>query len=734
MRQEQDYLTMLYARLDELRRQAGERLAVVLDAPAGGTLQNRSERDSASTMYTDRVAEFGALEHGLCFGRLDLDSGQRTYIGRVGLYAAGDGHEQLLMDWRAPAARSFYLATAADPLGVRRRRHIRTRQREVIGLDDEVLDLEAARGGDTGGITGEAALLAALDARRTGTMRDIVETIQAEQDEIIRSGLGGVMVVQGGPGTGKTAVALHRAAYLLYTHREQLSRHGVLIVGPNPTFLHYISQVLPTLAETGVLLRTPGDLFPGVSASGAESPATAELKGRAVMAEVIAAAIADREEVPHEPVELRYDREPLWLEPSAVEEARDLARGSGKLHNLAREIFAGAILGHLAHVAAERIGADPLGGDNLLTADDIAEITSELAADAEVEAALDWLWPDLTPERLLADLFTDEYRIEAATPGFTPAERALLSRKDGEAWTVADVALLDEAAEQLGSEEPEPERPQLAYDQEYAEGVIDIALGSQSFEFEDQELEFLLVTDVIDAGRLAERQEDTERLTAAERAAADRTWAFGHIIVDEAQELSPMMWRLLMRRSPNKSMTLAGDVAQTGDLAGASSWQDALGPFIEDRWRLSELTVSYRTPAEIMRLADAVLKRIDPGMSAPEPVRSTGIEPWTAAVEPADLAAVVAERAAAEAGEGLVGVLCPESLVGTLRAAVAEPAMVLSVRDAKGLEFDSVLLADPAGIIAESPRGYNDLYVALTRSTRRLGIVHPGPLPEVLAA
>ena len=266
---EQQYVSMLYDRLDDLRSRASDRLAQVL-RQAGGTHQARSEREAFSVMYAQQLSQFDAAENGLCFGRLDFHHGERRYIGRIGIHDDSGDYEQLLMDWRADAARPFYLATAASPADVRRRRHIKTRGRTVVGVDDEVLDLAAADPAKHEGLTGESALLAALSASRTGQMRDIVETIQAEQDWIIRSGLAGVLVVQGGPGTGKTAVALHRAAFLLYTYRRQLLKRGVLVVGPNATFLRYIGQVLPSLGETSVLLSTVADLYPGISATGRE--------------------------------------------------------------------------------------------------------------------------------------------------------------------------------------------------------------------------------------------------------------------------------------------------------------------------------------------------------------------------------------------------------------------------------------------------------------------------------
>ncbi|MEV1113269.1 ATP-binding domain-containing protein [Micromonospora sp. NPDC049751] len=737
---------MLYDRLDGLREQAAHRLTAEL-RNTGGTLQDRSQRDSSVAMYADQVEQFSAVENGLCFGRLDGDDDSRRYIGRIGIFDTSGDYDPLLMDWRAPAARPFYLATAANPQGVRRRRHLRTRQRKVTGLNDEVLDIDSASPGGHEELTGEASLLAALNAGRTGRMRDIVETIQAEQDRIIRADLPGVLVVQGGPGTGKTAVALHRAAYLLYTHRRELSSRGVLLVGPNATFLRYISQVLPTLAETGVLLRTQGDLFPGVSAQRAEPAQAAALKGRAVLAEVLALAVRDRQWVPDEPLEIEVEREVLTLDPETVRVARDRVRRTDRPHNLARALFDVEIVHALADQVAERIGADPLGGDNLLDEADRAEIRRELREETEIQAVLDRLWPVLTPQRLLADLYADPDRIAAAAPMLTDDERALLRRDPG-GWTPADVPLLDEAAELLGEDEraaaARRERIRLM-EREYAEGVLEIARGSRSIDVEDEAEggEILGVTDLIDADRLLERQEEADRLTTAQRAAADRTWAFGHIIVDEAQELSPMAWRLLMRRCPSRSMTIVGDVAQTGALAGTPSWADALAPYVAQRWRLTELTVSYRTPAEIMAVAAEVLTEIDPELRPPRSVRESGVPPWDRAVPdgqlPAELVSAVT-REAAWLAEGRVGVIVPASRVDALGAALTAAlpeatvgenpelesrVVVLTVAQAKGLEFDSVLVVDPDRMVAESPRGRSDLYVALTRATQRLGVLRP---------
>ena len=754
---EQVYITKLYERLDELRQRASDRRATVM-RQVGGTHAARTERDVLAVMYGQQLAQLDAAENGLCFGRLEFDDGAKTYIGRVGMHAENDDYDQLLMDWRADAARPFYLATAASPGNVRVRRHIKTRGRTVTRLDDEVLDLAVADPNRHEGLTGEAALLAALNASRTGRMRDIVETIQAEQDHIIRSGLPGVLVVQGGPGTGKTAVALHRAAYLLYTYRRQLEKRGVLVVGPNATFLRYIGQVLPSLGETSVLLATVGDLMPGIKATGSESAEVAQIKGRLSMAKVVAAAVRDRQLVPHGGLDVRFDKDLYKISASSIARARERARRSRLRHNQARRIFVREMFTELSRVVASRLGADPLGGGNLLGRTDVEDLRAELRDDPEVRAAIGRLWPVLSPQQLISDLYASPRMLAAATPSLSQAERELLRRPAGTPWTPADVPLLDEAAELLGEDDRAAKalaRRQREQEESYAQGVLEI-IGRD----DDDDPEILMGADMLDAARLAQRYDQDDFLTPAERAAADRTWAFGHVIVDEAQELSPMAWRTLMRRCPVKSMTIVGDVAQTGDISGSASWSDALRPYVGDRWRLAPLTVNYRTPAEIMAVAADVLAEIDPAATPPRSVRDSGTPPWRLGVGEADLAGSVAEAAAAlasdHAGDGTLAVIVPAGRLAELRSAVESavpeaagdaaaeadglnaaddierPVVVLTVSQAKGLEFDSVLVADPGMILAESPRGLGDLYVALTRATQRVGVIHPGAAPPVL--
>ncbi|MDQ3762409.1 MAG: AAA family ATPase [Actinomycetota bacterium] len=756
---EQDYLTMLYQHLDERRRYTMQRLAEVLKSPTTGTPQALSERDAAAAMYTEQLATLDGVEQGLCFGRLDLDGhdgdsdsdgDERRYIGRLGLLDEKRDYQPLLIDWRAPAARPFYTATAARPEGVRRRRHIRTRSRTVLAVEDEVLDLDDAQLDSTHtDLTSEAALLAALAANRTGRMSDIVATIQVEQDRIIRAKPQGVLVVQGGAGTGKTAVALHRAAYLLYTHRRQLAKRGVLVVGPNSTFLRYIEQVLPSLGETSVLLSTVAQLYPGLHARGVEPAETSAVKGRVEMAKVVAAAVRDRQQVPKEPIELTVDGQPLRLDRAVCLPARTRARRSRHPHNQAKRIFHRELVTALAEQVREHVTGGFGGlGRNLLDPRDLADIRAELRGSSELTTALEALWPTLSPEQLLTDLYADPQRLASATHRvLDPQECDLLARPVPDAdtdpdqvWTPADVPLLDEAAELLGSDgtaEAAREAAALRAELQYAQGVLDILDLD-----EDLDPELLRATDLIDADRLADRQRQRRYDSTTERAAADRTWTYGHVIIDEAQELSPMAWRVLMRRCPSRSMTVVGDLAQTGDRSGAGSWQEVLGPYVAQRWRLEQLTINYRNPAEIAELADEVLAAIDVDITPPRSVRRTGVPPRAVRVSAIadELPAVVADEASA-VGDGRVAVLGPVAQVNELRTMVPTdsgddldaPVTVLTVAQAKGLEFDAVVLVDPSAIVAESPRGLNDLYVALTRTTQRLCIVHHGELPDVLA-
>src|SRR5579859_6225661 len=743
--QEQAYVDMLYGLLDQARERTAQALNQTLGSGgAGGTFQARLERDFTATEQSRRLAQLNAVERGLVFGRTDAqenDAPLTLYIGRIGL--RDDEHEPRVIDWRAPAAHPFYAATPKNPNGLIRRRHIYTRDRTVTGVDDEVFDLDQLSEPDRQSLSGEAMLIASITSARTGRMTDVLATIQAEQDRVIRAGLQGVLVVQGGPGTGKTVAALHRAAYLLYTHRRTLERRGVLVIGPNATFLRYISQVLPSLGETDVVLTSMAELFPGVSAAPDDDPAAAEIKGDLKMAGVLRRAVRDRQQVPHGDLEVTADDVRLTVPRDAVLRARDRARALRKPHNAARLQFVTELLGVLARAEAAALGRP-------LDPDDLPYTRARLWDEPPVRAALDGLWPFLTPQRLLAGLLAEEGALRRAAPELSSAERAVVLRPDApDAWTVADVPLLDEAAQLLGSDDSAVKRQRRAAERErraeerYAQEVLEITGVAES--------------GFVDAATLADWNRDPgQQLTTAERAWVDPSWAYGHVIVDEAQELSAMAWRMVMRRIPTRSLTVVGDLAQRGSAAGARSWAQMLDPYVKGRWHEEFLTVNYRTPVEIMAVAADVLASVAPGEQPPESGREEGVPPRAVKIPSIPLtplvtgaAAVVdnevADLAAENGQSGRLAVIASTARIAELTLALPaavpgdqpdvldSPVALLTVGQAKGLEFDRVVLVDPAGILAQSPAGGHDLYVALTRATHRLTVVYDGDLPAELS-
>lgn len=745
--QEQAYLDMLFARLDAEVSRANDNLTQVMRDvdplnPDSDALVRRE------TEYHGLQAKLDRLNHaqmGLVFGRIDIDAPgdnptdgglDRRYIGRLGLDDRADNYRTLLLDWRAPMARPFYLATTAHPEGVATRRHIRTSGRNVTAVTDEILSTpanstaaapsnpdSAANPGSTANSTAntaaspasESALLFALQAARTGHMSSIVETIQREQDEIIRDPTRGVMVVEGAPGTGKTAVALHRVAYLLYTHRERLSTSGVLILGPNSTFLDYISHVLPELGETGVVLSTIGKLYPGVTPHAAEPLLGREIKGSEAMVEILTNAVRAYQTVPTADIAVTVEQLTLTATPAMVKAARTRARRSRKPHNAARAAFAEHLIESLAQQMAHKIGADPLGGANLLSRADVDQLHDDLADTPSVAALIDSLWPELNPQQVLSGLLSDRDAIATAADGYDEETQHALFRADGAAWTDSDAALLDELAVLLGMPDPDAERAaeQAQWKQQLAEAehALDILSSSESTDNDDDlfEAEVLSAHDVIDAETLARRHEVRDNLTTAQRAQADYSWAYGHVVVDEAQELTPMEWRMVFRRSPSRWMTLVGDTAQTGAPAGVDSWDDTLAPFVGQRFKHHRLTVNYRTPRPVTELANRVLLLIDAAATPATAIRDGAPVSFIPLPVPAEFS----PGTHTDADGRLVAVID-----------------ATNVEQVKGLEFDHVVIVEPRAIVADSPQGLHNLYVAITRATQTLTIV--GDLPPDL--
>ena len=787
---EQAHLDRAYERLETVRAETQAQLREAF-SERGGTFQSYTERDIRVRNSLNRLEKLQLGREALIFGRIDragpveprhpmshgaaagTEAGERAGSGEsfhIGRLAVSDrDHEPLVVDWRAPVAEPFYRATGAHPMGLRRRRHFLSEGRKLVDLEDELFEPGNPDGTAGGlGLSGPGVLMAALERAHTGRMRDIVATVQAEQDEIIRAPLAGALVVQGGPGTGKTAVALHRAAYLLYTHRFPLESQGVLVIGPNPTFLRYIDQVLPSLGETGVELSTATNLYRRARPTGAEDPpALARLKGGPSMATFLRRAVRQRQRPLRRTIEVPYGTYVLSLSPQDSQEIVSAAQRRSGHHNARRRVVEGLLWQHFAQQLESRqqrraspatstagqyhdddpssttpttpagyasptqpgapaAGTSPPGtsphgtsspgtsppgtsppgqaadehfGLGPLTA---GQLGAELRRRPEVAEALERMWPRLTPEDFLSDLLGAKPLIEHAGRGIlTEAETALLYRPRNEtskqvAWSRADIALLDEASWLLG-----PSR--------------------------------------------------------TGRANQEPTRTYGHIVVDEAQDLTPMELRMVARRSLSGSMTLAGDIAQATGPWAPSSWDEVMGYLPARRgWSLATLSVSYRAPAEVMELAGRVLAAALPGTLPPEPVRRTddeprfvaapaGIGPAVAGVVTQELSAVAAKGGGED---GSVGVLVPGELLADVRSALqaegtpfgevgagALDAQVslLAVGDAKGLEFDAVVVVEPARVVSGAPHGLRALYVALTRCTRRLAVVHREPLPPPLA-
>lgn len=706
-------------------------------ASAGaGQPQSLFERDALFWARRGRFVAYSIGDEPLVLGRIDDHGGERRYIGRVGV--TDSDRTQLVVDWRAPAAEAFYRATPRRPLGVVRRRHFHCRGRTVLAIDDELLDTTEGAERDLV-LVGEGALFRALARTRTGRMRDIVATIQAEQDEIIRAPIDQTLVVQGGPGTGKTAVGLHRAAYMLYAHRERLERQGVLLVGPNPIFLRYVEHVLPSLGESSVRLATTGGLVPGVAATAADAWEPARVKGDLRMVDVLRRALDDRRRGLDRPVRILHAGELLELTPEATAHiVRRVSRLRGT-HNGLLRTFQTAVLLHLGDLfrqataagvrARRRSGRVP----KRMSHDERVEFFSAMLDQAQVIDALDAMWPALWPERLVRELLGSREHLDRAGGHIlSEAERAALHEPAKTGWTPADVALVDEASVLLGRERERRKQPRIDPEEGFmVERMLDDLSQIDPLIRGERRM---LTQRYADARRELEETGDTVR----ERA------TYGHVVVDEAQDLSPMQWRMLARRCPSRSMTILGDLGQATGPYTPAAWPEAIAALGARRTpAIRELTINYRTPEEVMDVATAVLAEVAPGLSPPRSVRRGEVPPSFVRTDRTDLVTVAAARALEERGasDGTVAVIASAGVAAGVREALGAdavagpegadeldaPIVVLAYGQAKGLEFDRVVVADPEGIVAEG--GVRSLYVALTRVTQSLVVVHSGGLP-----
>ena len=691
---EQAHIDRAHLLLDRARDRA-RKLRGMVEVGRGGTTQARYERDVIEGSVQNRLGQLQLGSASLIFGRIDLDSDDRFHIGRLAV--ADERQEPVVVDWRAPIAEPFYRATGRDPMGLIRRRHFVSRGRELLDIEDELFDLDQL----DDGFQGHGALLAALDQNRDGQLRDIVATIQGEQDEIIRDSLKGMLIVQGGPGTGKTVVALHRAAYLLYTHRFPLEGQGVLVVGPNRLFLRYIEQVLPSLGEAGVYLTVLADLladlFDEVRVTLPDRPQSAAVKGNNDMVALIANAIRDRERPLREDLSIGFGLVRLRI---TVAESRQIvreARRRYRRHNAARSYVENEFFAALARSHSSE--PDP------------ENVQYRLRRDPKISEALERMWPVLTPAQLLRDLFGSKALLASASTGLLSEDKwSTLFRPRGDSvsdyrWSDADVPLLDEAYAGLG---PRLDRQRKPRDPEV------------------------------------------------------RT--FGHIVIDETQDHTPMALRMIARRSLNGSMTLVGDIAQATAPGAAANWEEVLThlPSGSNEPRVRELTLSYRIPAPNLELANKVLALAAPDLATPKAVRSVGSPPRIIEVDGGELAPIerlversveIVEEESEALGGGSVAIVAPESVIDLIDAALEARSIdygrattasrnvsgplhpkiaLVPVQLVKGLELDGTVVIEPATILAEEPQGLRALFVALTRSTKRLAVVHARSLPEVL--
>ncbi len=701
---EQAYIDHAYECL-ERSREVAWRLRDLSEADLGGTFQARFERNAFDEALVRRLTDLDLGNAALVFGRIDRhpvddDGGpvegelEGFHIGRLAV--ADDDAEPVVVDWRAPVAEPFYRATGRESMGLARRRHFAVEGRRLLGIEDELFgDGHLGVGHDEGladstgsDLRGYSTLIASLERGRTGTLGDIVATIQGEQDEIIRSPQSGVLVVQGGPGTGKTVVALHRAAYLLYTHRFPLEDQGVLVIGPNRVFLRYIEQVLPSLGEAGVEQVVLGDLIPGVTLAPrgdhTDSALSERVKGDARMSDVIDQAVNDRERPLREDLVVPFRSGYVRLRASETSRIVRQARRRFRRHNSARRWVENECWAAMA--ANWR-------GDAVTP----REIRADVRSEPDMRAALERMWPVLTPAELLHDLFGSTGLLRLASDGvLEELEYKALYRPRSESvddvrWTPADIALLDDAREVLG---PKPGR----------NGKID---------------------DV------------------------DEIRTFGHIVIDEVQDLTPMQLKMATRRSLNGSMTVVGDLAQATGPTAPDDWDDVLR-HLPDRKpaRVIGLSVGYRIPAQIMELANRVMAVATPGLRAPNSVRVGESAPRVVRVD--DLVSGVVDEVALlreQMRSGSVAVVAPDALCDDIsealdargyehgRAASSgldQSLTVVPVSVVKGLELDAVVVVEPSGIVSAQEHGLRALYVALTRSTQRLSIVHHDDLPPSL--
>ncbi|WP_255574389.1 ATP-binding domain-containing protein [Austwickia sp. TVS 96-490-7B] len=692
------------------------------------------ERDALVYSAARRRADLDREHEGLVFGRLDLDhpchslatAREIRYVGRLGV--RDDDYEPLVIDWRAPAAAPFYRATPTTPMGVIRRRVLRCRGQQVIGAED---DLMVSQAPDDMAVLGEGALLAALTRSRSGRMRDIVATIQAHQDEAIRADARGVVEIAGGPGTGKTVVALHRAAYLLYSDRRRFERGGVLVVGPSAAYTAYIERVLPSLGEDSVLLRSIGDIVDAVTATRTDTPAVAALKGTLAIRRVLARAA--RDVAPGAPQALRamVDGRPVHLDRPTLDRIR-----AQVLRHHHRNSSRDAMLTALAQAAWRQVRE----GDR-------EEFLDVFHEHRDVERFLhDW-WRPVDPREVLLWLADPHRAVRYCAGIFSTDDAHALAASYRTAvatgrWSIADAALIDDLSARLGLVPETTDTERGFYEVELLDDAEDEAIAGGSLRGPSaprgaaassaqgyREM----------SGRAASDLDDQGRRALLLRGRIDQPGSSAHILVDEAQDLSPMQWRMLGRRGRSASWTVVGDAAQASwpDAAeAAAARDDAFGAKTRSAFHMD---TNYRNAREIFDYAARIVLPSVPDADIPRAVRETGVDPVETDLPIAHLtgmdAASAVRTAVADAVtalrsevDGAIGIISPArwcEALACLDEGEDGRVIVVDPLSCKGLEYDATVVVDPDEITAESPGGVRVLYVALTRAAHRMTVLRP---------
>jgi DNA helicase IV len=687
------HFAAIAASLEQSIAELGDQLDAARKAPGGtGQFEGQAaaDRDREIHRLTGRLGALRRFGLDLCLGRTVTTEGETVYIGRLGL-TDGDGR-RLLLDWRSPAAEPFFGATHADPMGLASRRRYRWTRGRISDYWEEVFTPDGLEG--HAALDDQSAFIASLSTSRSERMRDVLGTIQADQDAVIRAGSSGTLVVDGGPGTGKTVVALHRAAYLLYSDpRVGHHKGGVLFVGPHQPYLAYVADVLPSLGEEGVQTCTVRDLQPeGADAPEEADPRVAALKSGADMVKAIEPAARRYEHPPTKGMAVETHWSEVWLSADDWADAFDAA-GLGTPHNEARE----PIWDELVAIIAEKHDSEEIDPDLL---------RQSLARNRELVRAFDKAWPLIEPTDLVAALWAVPDFLRMCAPWLDEDQIALLYRKDPEAWTVADLPLLDAARHRLG----DPEASRIARRREAAiaaeREVIDKVV-EDLLEAGDGNVEEMILLKGADLQDALVHYEDLE--TAEPDLLAG---PFAHVIVDEAQELTDAEWQMLLRRCPSRSFTIVGDRAQARH-GFTESWQERLAHIGLDHARLASLSINYRTPEEVMVEAEQVIRAALPDANVPTSVRSSGIPVQYGSI--GELASIL-DSWLAEHDEGTACVIGMPDFHETDRVRSLTPVL------AKGLEFDLVVLVDPEDF-GDGIEGAVDRYVAMTRATRELVIL-----------